>query len=314
MKSPVIETRILDALEMIGAVLEDEPLLWAITGSLGMALQGLPVSVRDIDLQTDQAGAYAMEAALSEFVVQPVALRESESIRSHFGKLEIEGVEVEIMGDIQHRQPDRGWNAPVELAKQRRWVNALDHMLPVMAISYEAEAYRRMGRMEKAAMLQAWAELHPEDRVEAITNYLEISPALGTGGQPLELQIGVLAQAGYQSVINLARADLPYALQDEAGLVARHGMTYHPIPVVWGAPTLQNLADFFAAMQANAGRRVFVHCALNMRVSCFVFLYRVLQQGEPQSIARADLERIWQPNGIWQAFLRQAGQAYGIDI
>jgi len=91
-------------------------------------------------------------------------------------------------------------------------------------------------------------------------------------------------------------------------------MTYHPIPVVWGAPTLQNLADFFAAMQANAGRRVFVHCALNMRVSCFVFLYRVLQQGEPQSIARADLERIWQPNGIWQAFLRQAGQAYGIDI
>ena len=39
----------------------------------------------------------------SEFMTRAVALRTSERIRSHFGAAEIDGVSVEIMGDIRKR-------------------------------------------------------------------------------------------------------------------------------------------------------------------------------------------------------------------
>jgi hypothetical protein len=34
---------------------------WAVTGSLGMALQGMELAVHDIDLQTSREGAYEIE-------------------------------------------------------------------------------------------------------------------------------------------------------------------------------------------------------------------------------------------------------------
>ena len=44
-------------LEKIMNRLEDKPIIWVLTGSLGMALQGVPVQVHDIDIQTDKEGA-----------------------------------------------------------------------------------------------------------------------------------------------------------------------------------------------------------------------------------------------------------------
>ena len=57
-------------------------------------------------------------------------------------------------------------------------------------------------------------------------------------------------------------------------------------------------------MEAFDGRRVFVHCAANMRVSAFVFLYRVLRQRVPPSEAECDLHAIWQPDGVWSRFIQ----------
>ncbi|MCW5852548.1 MAG: hypothetical protein KIT87_20910, partial [Anaerolineae bacterium] len=64
---------------------------WAVTGSVGMALQGIPVEPHDIDLQTDAAGAYEIQRRLAEYSVQPVAFLAGERMRSHFGRLVIEG-------------------------------------------------------------------------------------------------------------------------------------------------------------------------------------------------------------------------------
>lgn len=310
----MIEPRILTALELICAVLDGQPVSWAITGSLGMALQGLPVSPRDIDLQTDAQGAAAIQALLGEFVRQPVGLRETETMRSVYARLQIADVEVEIIGDIQRREPGAAWEPPTDLQHQRRWVYYDGRMLPVLSIAYEAGAYRRMGRAQKAEMLQKWADEHAEECLEAIPNYLEIDPWLGTGGMPLETQLDALAQAGYTVLVNLAMPGTPYALANEAQLAAARGLAYYAIPVEWEAPTLQNLQDFFVVLQAAAGRKIFAHCVLNMRVACFVFLYRVAQQGVPLAAARADMLRVWQPNAVWQRFLRAAAQTHGIDL
>ena len=141
--------------------------------------------------------------------------------------------------------------------------------------------------------------------MQNILNYIPISDALGTAGQPAAEQFASIRAAGYQVVINLAMPDSTDALPNEAELVAAQGMAYVHLPVVWDSPTAQDLQRFFAVLDQNRERKLFVHCALNMRVSCFVFLYRVLRLGVPAQDAWPDVLRIWQPNQIWQRFVDQ---------
>lgn len=144
-----------------------------------------------------------------------------------------------------------------------------------------------------------------------IYNYLKLSDTLATSGQPTEVQIEAIGRAGYQLVINLALTGTPYSLPDEAASVQAAGMEYIHIPVIWDHPTLENLQAFFAAMDANQERKVFVHCAANMRVSAFVALYRILRLNWPPEKAFEDLQRIWTPNETWQAFIDLGMQSSG---
>jgi protein tyrosine phosphatase (PTP) superfamily phosphohydrolase (DUF442 family) len=136
-----------------------------------------------------------------------------------------------------------------------------------------------------------------------IRNFVPLTPLIATSGQPTAEQLAAVRDAGYETVINLLppeRRDLP----DEARVVADLGMEYVNIPVVWTRPTEENLADFFAAMEARADRKVYVHCAVNMRVSAFCYLYRVLRLGVPPDEAEIELHDVWVPDGVWKDFIR----------
>jgi protein tyrosine phosphatase (PTP) superfamily phosphohydrolase (DUF442 family) len=148
--------------------------------------------------------------------------------------------------------------------------------------------------------------------IEAIKNYVALSGELATGGQPSEEQIQELAQAGFELVINLGLLDPRYCLADEAGLVRSLGVEYYHIPVDFQAPTIEDLTRFFTAMQAAEGKRVFVHCAANYRVSSFVSLYGQAKLGWSSEQASAHVRRLWEPNEIWAAFIERARQALGV--
>ncbi len=139
-----------------------------------------------------------------------------------------------------------------------------------------------------------------------IFNFVQVSEHLGTAGQPTAEQLDAIKDAGYKTVINLATGVTPRDLKNEAGLLQERGINYVHIPVVWETPTKENLEQFFQAMDANQGDKCFVHCIANMRVSAFVYLYRVLKQGVPEAEARAMLNRLWEPNPVWQSFLNDA--------
>jgi len=131
---------------------------WAVTGSLGMALQGVPLPVHDIDLQTDKEGALGIARLFAEYVVNPVTLRESEHIRSYFGVLEIDGIKVEIMGNLQKHLGEQEWEYPVQVELYRRWVEYGGLKIPVLDLEYEYQAYLKMGRLERAALLRQWLD------------------------------------------------------------------------------------------------------------------------------------------------------------
>jgi protein tyrosine phosphatase (PTP) superfamily phosphohydrolase (DUF442 family) len=80
-------------------------------------------------------------------------------------------------------------------------------------------------------------------------------------------------------------------------------MEYIHIPVQFGAPTAHDLALFFDAMDRSRGRRVWVHCAANMRVTAFLGLYWQLHDGVPEERAFSLMRSVWQPNDVWSSFI-----------
>jgi hypothetical protein len=154
----MIPNQHLQVLRRIVMCLKGRSIPWVVTGSVGMALQGVPLEVHDIDIQTNKDGAYAIERVLMEYKVKPVRYRESKCIRSHLGMLEIDGIQVEIMGDIQKRLENRAWEEPVNVETYRHWVKIDGMLVPVLSLDYEYQAYLRLGRTEKAEMLRAWLQ------------------------------------------------------------------------------------------------------------------------------------------------------------
>lgn len=160
----MISSSHLNALRIIHNHLYNTAVNWALTGSLSFALQGIPVEPHDIDLQTDEAGAYAIGRLFRENRVQPVTFWASEHMRSHFGILEIAGIQVEIMGAIQKQFADGTWEEPIRVERYQRFVKVEDMLIPVLSLEYEYQAYLIMGRIEKAALLQAWLTLQSREQ------------------------------------------------------------------------------------------------------------------------------------------------------
>lgn len=138
--------------------------------------------------------------------------------------------------------------------------------------------------------------------VTLIRNFRRLDEWVATGGQPTAEQFRELAALGTRAVINLALPTSTYALPDEPELVNSLGMAYVPIPVVFEAPRAEDFDRFCVELANRRGQKVFVHCALNYRVSAFVGLYRVRHGGDPAG-AWAEMRTIWEPDQVWSRFL-----------
>ena len=145
--------------------------------------------------------------------------------------------------------------------------------------------------------------------LESIFNYVKITDNLSTSGQPTEEQFTSIAEAGFESVINLLPREKENALKTEEEVVRGLGLDYTYIPVDFGRPTAANFDEFTKAMHANEGKRVWVHCAVNARVSIFTARYRAEVLGEPLDQAREHISAVWEPFGAWPDFLERKTKA-----
>ena len=143
------------------------------------------------------------------------------------------------------------------------------------------------------------------DAIEDTYNYLKINDQLTTSGQPTEAQFRLIHAAGYKTVINLAPVSvLENSLTTETALLDELSIKYMHIPVDFSKPTEQNFTDFVSSMQAASAQKTWVHCAANMRVSAFIYRYRCTVLGEDREIAQQDMDKIWEPFGVWKKFVQ----------
>jgi protein tyrosine phosphatase (PTP) superfamily phosphohydrolase (DUF442 family) len=144
-----------------------------------------------------------------------------------------------------------------------------------------------------------------------IRNFVAVSDELATGGQPTEAQLREVAASGFELVINLGLLDPLYCLPDEAGTAKELGLAYRHIPVDFKAPRVDDFVRFENALGEAAGRRAFVHCAANYRVSCFVALYGERHLGWSRERAFAHVTQVWNPDTTWSAFMRAVRDELG---
>jgi protein tyrosine phosphatase (PTP) superfamily phosphohydrolase (DUF442 family) len=141
--------------------------------------------------------------------------------------------------------------------------------------------------------------------VRDILNFVQLTPRIGTSGQPTGDQLKDIADAGYQAVINLALPTSDNALADESAQVTRLRLAYFQIPVLFDAPRVDELRTFVGLMRVLEDRPVWVHCAMNLRVSAFLYHYLRHDLGLPEEQARSPVLARWEPrmDDVWRAFL-----------
>jgi protein tyrosine phosphatase (PTP) superfamily phosphohydrolase (DUF442 family) len=141
--------------------------------------------------------------------------------------------------------------------------------------------------------------------LDGILNFVQLTDDIGTAGQPGEEAFGAIARAGYAAVVNLALPSSDNAIDDEGRLVTGLGMSYVHLPVDFEAPTAEDLRRFIAVMRAFAGQRVFVHCAMNLRVSAFMYHFLKHERGLSDDAARSPVLARWEPRmtDVWRDFL-----------
>ena len=143
--------------------------------------------------------------------------------------------------------------------------------------------------------------------------FLEVSPRLLTAGQPAPADWDDIADAGVEVVINLAPPGSHNYDYHEAQRVLEGGMLYAHLPIIFSRPLVADYASFAALMGAHRDKTMLVHCAANVRVSALVYLYRTLVEAEAESVARARMLQIRQPDAVWSRFIEEVRASYGRD-
>jgi len=146
---------------------------------------------------------------------------------------------------------------------------------------------------------------------DGIYNWRRLDDLVTTSGQPTEEQLAEIRALGVRHVVNLGLHTHEKALPDEAGTVGRLGMEYIHIPVDFQNPTEHDFQQFCAIMGRLKEVPVHVHCIANARVSAFFYRYRRDVLGMDEARARAEMEAVWQPRGIWVDFVERRSEGRG---
>jgi hypothetical protein len=126
-------------------------------GSLASVLQGMPDYVPpDIDLVTTTDGAYVMEEGISAIGMtkRKVSLSTAGPYTSHFGIFDVQGVKVEVMGDLIIQCEDGALRAADHWSKWSERVRVLHYRklhIPVIPLEWQVVANAMLRRPERVA-------------------------------------------------------------------------------------------------------------------------------------------------------------------
>ncbi len=142
-------------------------------------------------------------------------------------------------------------------------------------------------------------------KMDDIDNFWELTPNLAIAGQPALGGLELLADAGYQTIVNLGLNNADYSIAEEASYLKQLGMVYVSIPVDFKTPQSREYLRFLNSMNLQQHKKVLVHCENNQRASVFAVLYLIMSEKVSQIDGWNTIHEFWEPDLVWESFFYQ---------
>jgi len=152
----LLPERILQVLRVVCPILNDARVEWAVSGSLALALHGLPVVPKDIDIQNDRVGAEQIALLLTEYLVYPPGMHLGvRLVRSYLAQYKIRGTVVEVMGSLEFQTLNGRWNPAPDFRQKHQVIDYLGLSIPIVSLEYLLELYTQLQRPGRVALIGA---------------------------------------------------------------------------------------------------------------------------------------------------------------
>ncbi|MBE9525125.1 MAG: hypothetical protein IMY76_08495 [Chloroflexi bacterium] len=136
-----------NAIEIIASTCSAAQINYKIVGGTVAALYGIPTQINDIDIEMLAKDAYRFQEFFADNIIQPVTLNDNGEHRSHYGQFSINGVAIDVMGDL-HRLENNLWVPTFSLTSATVDLNGRPIHVPWL--EEEILAYIRRGKLERA--------------------------------------------------------------------------------------------------------------------------------------------------------------------
>ena len=140
--------------------------------------------------------------------------------------------------------------------------------------------------------------------MKKILNYVKINELISTSGQLKIEELELIANEGFEVVINLSMYKTSNSIENEDKIVTDLNMSYFHIPVNFENPTLSDLKLFLNILQALGANKVWIHCSKNYRVSAFMYVYHKYILKSPFENIDLSIFEEWSPSKIWQDLMK----------
>jgi uncharacterized protein (TIGR01244 family) len=127
--------------------------------------------------------------------------------------------------------------------------------------------------------------------IPPIRNFLQVNEQFCTGGQPRMEHFAKLKANGVKAVLNL-RTPGEHRADEEQEAVAKAGLKYFNIPVVYTSPTDAQVDEFLKLTDDPANRPMFIHCTAAIRVGAFWMIRRAVRDGLTADAALEDARKV----------------------
>ena len=151
----MLSQNILLALKTFYQIIDGKNILWVLSGSTSLVLQGVDVVINnDIDILTDAEGSKQINILLADRKIKESEYSATPKYRSYFGVYKFGDVNIEVMGEFQYRLKNGLWSKPNQTNKIL--IKEFQGMfLPVLTLEQEMEEYDNIGRIGKVEKIRA---------------------------------------------------------------------------------------------------------------------------------------------------------------
>lgn len=136
----MISREIIKTLKFIVSRLGNQKINWALSGSLGLALRGVKIKTHDIDIISNKKGAYKIARLLKNYEFKKLKFSRTGLFASYYGKAKINGMIVDIAGNLRKKLLDGTWTKDSSL-RHKEFFNFQGIKIPVLSLEREYKTY-----------------------------------------------------------------------------------------------------------------------------------------------------------------------------